>query len=359
MMPILAMKNLIIRYGRQVLLNVPEFQVEENELLAVIGPNGAGKSTLLLALSGLRKPDEGSITYRSRVLYQNSNLDYRRSVALVLQEPLLLAESVYANVASGLRFRRLKESEIRKRVEHWLEVLGIAHLRSRSALRISGGEAQRVSLARSLALEPDILFLDEPFSALDAPTRRSLALDLKAILDQTKITTLMVTHDQDEAMLLGSRVAVMMDGKIYQSGAPEQVFSSPCSAEVASFVGIETVIAGKVETVDRGMVVIRIPGGCVEAVSDMHPGTKVLVCLRPEDVTLSLQKDGGWTSARNQLTGQVTQILPQGALVHVVLDCGFPLTALITRTSAANLRLKTGDEVQAAFKASALHLIPR
>jgi tungstate transport system ATP-binding protein len=357
MTALLEIHDLLIQRQGQPVLSIDRLDVEGGEILAVIGPNGAGKSTLLLALARLLQPTTGHILFRGQPIPHD--LAYRRRIALVLQDPLLLNTSVYNNVAAGLRFRRLPRGAIDSRVRDWLHRLGIDTLRDRPAPRLSGGEAQRASLARALVLQPELLLLDEPFGALDAPTRARLIDDLQILLKSTATTTVFVTHDQDEAMLLGDRVAVLLDGRLRQIGAPETIFSAPADAEVAAFVGVETVIAGRVTQALEGLLTIEAHGFTLEAVGEFSAGRSVLFCLRPEDVTLWVEAGMGRSSARNHLTGRITRMSPQGPLVRVIVDCGFPLVSLVTRASARQMGLEEGQPVTATFKASAVHLIPR
>jgi tungstate transport system ATP-binding protein len=234
---LLELHGLRVLRDRRPVLEIEHLAVESGEVLAVVGPNGAGKSSLLLALARLLKPERGEIRFDGRPAGDLSDLAYRRRIGLVLQEPLLLDTSVFENVAAGLRFRRLPKDEIARRVETWLGRLGIAVLRRRPAARLSGGEAQRVSLARAFALQPQLLLLDEPFSSLDAPTRARLLDDLGALLSETGTTTVLITHDLKEAARLAGRVAVLLDGRLRQVGTPEEVFAAPADAEVAAFLG--------------------------------------------------------------------------------------------------------------------------
>jgi molybdopterin-binding protein len=357
--PILEIHSLEVKRAGNPVLNVEHLALINGEVLAVIGPNGAGKSTLLLAIARLIKPDAGRIEFRGQPLEAQDELTYRRRIGLVLQDPLLLDTTVFNNIATGLRYRRLPRAQVAWRVEEWLDRLGIAHLSSRPARKLSGGEAQRVSLARALALQPELLLLDEPFSALDAPTRTRLLDDLQSLLAATRITTVFITHDQDEAMLLGHRVAVLLAGHLRQVGPPQQVFSAPADGDVAAFVGVETVIAGQVVDSSQGKLVIKTDGLLLEAVGELDVGRRVLFCLRPEDVTLWPAGGSPASSARNRLNGTIQRMTPVGPLVRVVLDCDIPLVALITRASAGEMGLTEGMQVTAAFKASAVHLIPR
>lgn len=356
---ILNVHDLLIQRGERSVLTVDRLQVAEGEVLAVIGPNGAGKSTFLLALARLLRPVQGRITFRGKPLETLGELDYRRRIALVLQEPLLLDTSVFENVAAGLRYRRLPKSEVNLRVGEWLTRLGVAHLSDRRARRLSGGEAQRVSLARAFAIQPEILLLDEPFSALDAPTRMRLLEDFQSLLAETPVTTLFITHDLDEALLLGDRVAVLLGGRLRQVGPPEDVFNAPADEDVAAFVGVETVIPGRVIESVEGVLVVEAGELHLEAVGEAAPGRLVLLCLRPEDVTIWPKDGSPSSSARNRLAGRVVRTAPQGPLVRVSVDCGFPLVALVTRASARELDLSEGKPVTAAFKASAVHVITR
>lgn len=359
MQTILRVEDVSVRRGGQLALDAPWLEVTEGETLALIGPNGAGKSTLLLVLAKLIEPDQGRLYFRDQQITKENTLVYRRKVGMVMQEPLLLDTTVEENVATGLRFRGISQPEIDKRVAHWLDRLGIASLRRRRARELSGGEAQRTSLARAMALNPEILFLDEPFSAMDAPTRERLLADFYGLLGETAMTTIFVTHDRDEALLLGDRVAVLLDAQIRQIGKPNLVFSAPSDPEIARFVGVETVVEGQVQEVNEGLAQIKVNGFHLEAIGQVTAGQPVLVCLRPEDVTLWKGSKSTGSSARNTLPGKIIRMTPQGPLERVVIDCGFPVVALITRASMLEMQLKIGMPVNARFKASAVHVIAR
>jgi molybdopterin-binding protein len=362
MSALLEVENLQVQRGGQPVLTVGRLTVQEGEVLAVIGPNGAGKSTLLLALSRLLRPERGAIRFRGRTLEGIGDLPYRRRLALVLQESLLLDVSVYQNVAMGLRFRGLPRHQVRERSDAWLERLGIAHLRNRSARRLSGGEAQRVSLARAFAIQPELLMLDEPFSALDAPTRLRLMEDFQSVLAETGLTTLFITHDRDEAIFLGDRVAVLLEGGLRQVGPPQEVFTAPRDPQVAAFVGVETILPGEVIASQDGHLVVEAGGERLEAVGQLPVGRNVFLCLRPEDVTLwgdHNQLSSTQSSARNRMDGSIQRMIPQGPLYRVVVDCGVQLVALVTRSTVLEMALEVGMPVHVTFKATAIHIIPR
>jgi tungstate transport system ATP-binding protein len=280
-------------------------------------------------------------------------------MASVFQEPLLLNASVYDNAALGLRLRGLDRRSIERRVQPWLERLGIDHLVRRRARSLSGGEAQRTSLARALALDPEILFLDEPFSPLDPPTREGLLLDLERILRETGITTVFVTHDRDEAFMFGDRVAVLIGGKLLQTGPTTEVFAHPVNLEVAHFVGFDTKISGVVESASDELAQVRFNGGSAQVVGNFQAGEQLFLCLRPEDITVSLPgAEDPKSSTRNRLKGKALKVTPWGAHYRVALACGENrLVAFITRPSFLELNIAEGDEVVASFKASAVHVI--
>jgi len=348
---------LVTRDGRRV-LDIPALQLREGEVLSVIGPNGSGKTTLLLSLAQLLPHSGGEILFRGKAMRRGSEtLAYRRRTATVFQEPLLLDTSVENNIATGLRLRGLANSFVSARVEEWLARFYIAHLAKRSARTLSGGEAQRVSLARAFVLRPEILFLDEPFAALDAPTKMAVIEDVERVIRETGVTSVFVTHDRNEALALGDRIGVLMAGGIQQLDTTAAVFHSPANEEVAAFVGVETVVPGTIVMCGEGLARVDIGGVFVEAIGDYPLGQRVLVCLRPEDITLSTVADGPATSARNRLPGVVAKLNPSGPLVRVAVDCGFTLVAAITNQSVADLGLRIGAKIEASFKASAIHLI--
>jgi tungstate transport system ATP-binding protein len=253
---VLGVRDLGVVRGGRLLLAVEDLQILAGQTLTVVGPNGAGKSTLLLALARLVHPERGTITFAGRPLAKGGDLAYRRRIGLVLPAPLLLTTSVFDNVAAVLRFRGVAAAETRERVEQWLERLSIGHLRDRPAGQLSTGEAQRVSLARAFVLDPDLLFLDEPFASLDPGTRAELTDDFDRLRRGASTTCVLVTHDLNEAMRLGDRMAVLLDGRIRQCDVPARVMSAPADEDVAAFVGTPAGIRGRVVAARDGLVVV-------------------------------------------------------------------------------------------------------
>ena len=233
---LIAINNLLVRRGGRETLKVDSLNITRGETLVIVGPNGAGKSTLLLVLARLIKPDSGEIIFDGNPLAQINSLDYRRRISFVFQAPLLMDMSVEGNVALGLKFRGVSKDETQARVMKWLKQLGIESLAKRRAGELSGGEAQRVSLARAFVLEPELMLLDEPFSSLDPPTRAKLLDDLSALLTKDHRTAIFVTHNLKEAAQLGSRVAVIVEGKLRQVGTARQIKAKPADETVAAFL---------------------------------------------------------------------------------------------------------------------------
>jgi tungstate transport system ATP-binding protein len=357
---ILAVRNVVVERGDVRVLDIPKLAVRRGEILSLIGPNGAGKSTLLLTLACLLRTTQGQIFFNDQHVSEKSvSSYYRRRLAMVFQEPLLFDATVYENVASGLKIHGMKAGEIKPIVEEYLERFGISHLIKRSARKLSGGEAHRTSLARAFAIKPEIIFLDEPFSSLDPPTKESLMFDLERILRETKTTAVMATHDQTEALRLSERLAVMINGHIAQIGEPSEVINHPIDEFVASFVGTETILMGTVEEKQSGSFIVSVNGHEVEVAGTAKPGERVILCVRPENVTVSKSVTSTYTSARNHFSGEINQINPAGFIQRLHINCGFPLVSYITSRSLEELSLKTGDDVVVSFKATAIHAITK
>lgn len=221
--------------NKTILRNI-DFHLFPGECVGLIGPNGCGKSSLLKILAFLETPSSGSLYFQGQAVPKSVPLPIRRRIAIVFQEPLLLNTGVFDNVGIGLKIRGLSKEKIRERVDYWLEQFGVSHLSKQSARSLSGGEAQRVSLARAFALEPDVLFLDEPFSALDAPTKEGLRLDLAQVFKATQTTTVLVSHDFKDIAQLTNRALILLKGQVMAEGTPSALLKSPQNEEVERFL---------------------------------------------------------------------------------------------------------------------------
>lgn len=221
--------------NKKPILHKVNLEIEKGECIGLVGPNGSGKSSLLKILALLEPPTSGKILFNNQEIPSNIPLEIRRRIAVVFQEPLLLNMNVFHNVAVGLRIRQLSKVQIEETVQYWLDAFGISHLSKQHVRSLSGGEAQRVSLARAFALDPEILFLDEPFSSLDAPTIEELLLDLNRVFQSTGITSLIVSHDFREIKHLTNRVYVVLNGEIRISGLTTEVLSNSQNTGVQGF----------------------------------------------------------------------------------------------------------------------------
>jgi len=355
---LLEARDLRVARGGTEVLRIPSLTVTAGETVAIVGPNGAGKTSLLLALASLIRPFAGEVLFRGEAVgFAGSGTGYRRRLAMVFQEPLLFDATVFDNVAAGLRIRGVSRRETAELVGAALKRFRIGHLAARSARKLSGGEAQRTSLARAFATGPELLLLDEPFVALDPPTRQALTEDLEKILRESGIATVMATHDQAEALRLADRMAVMHAGSIVQCGTPLEVMSRPANEFVATFVGMENVFTGTVGAGGSGLLTLTVGGATVEVVGEGVPGEEAVICVRPENVLVTTADPDRTTSARNVFGGRVVKIVRLGLFNKVYLDCGIILTAAITNQSLDELALHPGSPVYASFKATSVHLV--
>jgi tungstate transport system ATP-binding protein len=356
---LLALRDVTVEYGHRTALLVSSLDVHAGEVLALIGPNGAGKSTLLRVMGLLQEPTAGKVFFRTQESDPRNALYLRRRMASVFKEPLLLNASVYENAALGLRLRGLKTRETEARLRPWLERLGIDHLAERRVRTLSGGEAQRTSLARALVLDPELLLLDEPFSALDEPTRDGLLDDLQRVLRMIKTTTVFVTHDRNEAFRLANRVGILLEGKIVQLGPGDEVFSRPNSEKAADIMGFENRIQGVVQSIADGIAVIRFSDGSAAARGEFPPGTRVIMCIRAEDVSLircDEKRDSSWDL--NRFRGKVTCVSAGMLQYRVAVNNGnIVMKAAISGSRLRDLDLCEGNRVVATFEASAVHLV--
>ena len=329
--------------------------LDQPSVTVLFGPSGAGKTTVLRSMAGLEQPDAGTIRCGAEVWYDGSRgfqlAPQKRHVGYLSQDYAVFPHlTVKANVAYGLR--------------HWsadglLARFGLTELADRHPRQLSGGELQRVALARALARHPRLLLLDEPLSALDAPTRLRLRGDLRELLTGVRIPAIVVTHDRTEALALGDSIAIMIGGRLRQAGAVDRVFECPADAAVAEAVGVETICPARVVSRSGGLMTVEIGPARLVAVdtADAHP--EVFACIRAESVTLERNVSGNPTSARNHLPGRIVSVAAEGPLARVVLDCGFRLTAIVTRQSEEEMGLREGEQVTAVVKATSIRVVPR
>jgi molybdate transport system ATP-binding protein len=310
----------------------------------VFGPSASGKTTLLRVIAGLERPDQAVIRFRGRS-WDGLSPQQRRAGFLFQDYALFPHLTVAGNVAFAATPERASQA---------IEKFGLGAIAGRFPRELSGGQQQRTALARALAASPDLLLLDEPLSALDAPTRLLLRKELRAMLLAAGVPAIVVTHDRMEALALGDWMAVMVDGRVHQAGPVQEVFRRPADREVAASIGVENVLAGEVSGREAGLCTVSLGGARLQCVDGGESG-RVFACIRAEDVAISQTKNH--STARNHLAGRICSVVAEGPLARVELDCGVPVTALVTAQSAAELRLAAGDRVTAIIKTTAVHLV--
>ncbi len=326
---------------------------------ALFGPSGCGKTTMLRSIAGLERPEAGAISWRDDKWFDAKERVFvqpqKRHIGMLFQDYALFP---FMRVAENICYG-LDDEAAKKALGPLLERLLIPGLERRMPHELSGGQQQRVALARALIRKPRLLLLDEPLSALDMPTRVALRLELRKLLKSEGIPSVVVTHDPVEAMALADKIVVMSAGRTLQKGSVEEVFSHPASLEVAKIVGAETLLQGEVEgRASDGVLAIRAGNARLFA-SEPQGGAegRVVVCIRADDVILQKPGETLASSARNRLPGAIISIAQEGALVRVSLDCGFPLTALVTKQAVAELGLAEGSKIVALIKATSIHLL--
>ena len=346
-------------YGERKVLQDLNLGIGKGEVFALIGPTGAGKTTFLRIIDLLEVPGAGEIYFDGKCIPRSGKqrLEIRRRMSFIHQKPQVFNLSVYDNVACGLRWRGEKRDRIAEKVDCILEMVGLEGYKNRNARTLSGGEAQRVALARSLVLEPEVLLLDEPTANLDPVSTAKIEQLISHVARQHNTTMIMATHDMSQGQQLADRIAVLLDGKIVQTADATCVFRSPKTKEVASFVGVENIIEGVITANTGGVVMVDVGGSAIQAVSAYRVGEEVYACIRPEDITLALFETQ--SSARNSFFGRVTGVVTVGPLTRVEIDCGLRLVALVTRISAEELNLRNGRGIWASFKATGVHLIKK
>ncbi|WP_417555708.1 ABC transporter ATP-binding protein [Microbacterium sp.] len=300
-MPEIRVSHMAKTFGDVKVLNDIDFEVKDGEFFTLLGPSGCGKSTTLNSIAGLEDPTEGSISIGDRMLVDRANKVYvpteERNLGMVFQSYALWPHmTIRKNLAFPLNIRRAGKAETAARIQEALDKVGLAHLAERYPHQLSGGQQQRVALARALVYSPSVLLLDEPLSNLDAKLREQARAWLKRLQSDLGITTLYVTHDQDEALTLSDRIAVMFNGVMAQIGTPKDIYEHPASAEVAGFVGSCNFLIGTVERMlgDEVEVRLRATGETVHVATDQHwsAGSPATIAIRPEKLRILTEQPG-------------------------------------------------------------------
>jgi len=346
----IIIKNLKVNLGDFLLRDV-NLDIKPGEYFIILGPTGAGKTVLLEAIAGLYPVLEGEVWIGDREI--SSLSPEKRGISIVYQDQVLFPHfSVEENIAFGLKVRKYPKNEVKANIDNMAEMVGISHLLKRSPITLSGGEKQKVALARALVTEPEVLLVDEPLSALDPETKEGMQRELREMHRRVKVTVIHVTHDFEEAVALGHRVAVLNDGCIAQVGTPEEFLRRPSSEFVARFALSRNIFSGRVVGIEDGCALIDIGG--TKLIATTESKDDVRLSLRPEDILISPEPLR--STARNCFQGVVSDIADRGSVVYVTVSLPPDFICLITRQAFDELELRKGVRVWITFKASAIHV---
>jgi len=334
---IFKVRNLKKIYNNKIVLDVDNLNFQEGKIYAIVGPNGSGKTTLLNILNLLEKPNEGQIFFYDQEITNKSNsdnLEIRRKITLVNQDPFLFHFTVYDNIAYGLKIRSIPPKVQKSRIRSALNIVGLSGFKDRKANQLSGGEAQRVVIARALVIEPEVLFLDEPTANIDQKYIDIVERIIKKIKKEIKTTVVFTTHDLSQAYRLADEVISLLDGKIIKQ-VPENL------------------LRGEIVEEENGLKRFKTMGNIKFAIVSEKIGL-AYISIDPRDIILSYEQFQ--SSARNSFLGKITKIIEQNHLVKLEIDIGVPLVVIITRESFFMMNLNLGSKVYLTFKASAVKL---
>jgi len=313
--------------------------IKKGEYFVLLGPSGAGKTLVLELMAGLIRPDSGNI----------SGLDGIKK-GLIYQDYMLFPHlNVFGNIAYGLKVRKIAKEEIILSAKKTAEELGIAGFLNRPVDTLSGGEKQRLAIARALAVKPDVLLLDEPTAALDFSTRSQIQALFLRLHRKYQSTFVHVTHDFEEALALGDRIALLIDGQIVQVGSPDEVFKNPATAKAADFLGYKNIFSGRIK--DNFLDL-----GTLKIFTVVEKAEHAYIAIRSDDIILS--PGHLRSSARNSFPGKIIRLIPRLSSIEVVVDAGIPFHAEITQKSLSEMNLQEGKPIWLTFKAASIRVFP-
>jgi ABC-type Fe3+/spermidine/putrescine transport system ATPase subunit len=357
---VIELRDVVKRFGQAVAVDRVTFTVAAGETVSLLGPSGCGKTTTLRLIAGFEEPDQGVIEIAGESMA--GKRPYERNVGLLFQHYALFPHMTVAqNIAYGLKHRHWPKAEIGDRVTEMLRLVQLQGFQDRRPGQMSGGQQQRVALARVLATKPKLVLLDEPLSALDAKLREELRVELKQILAAVRSTTIVVTHDQDEAMSLADRIIVMNRGRIEQQGTPDEIYAQPRTPFVAAFIGRANWFHGRISgdagdglcqlVTDAGTrLAITNPGGA--------DGMSWSACIRPERVTVMTGPEAAGGPGENRLPGQVVDVVNMGAELHYIVD-GADGHFIVVEPNRAGPRVRRGERIHLLFRAEDCVVLPR
>ena len=365
-----SISNVRRDYGAVVAVDDVSLDIGAGEFVSLLGPSGSGKTTLLMMLAGFEQPQSGSITIGGRDVTRVA--PNKRDIAMVFQKYALFPHMTAAeNIAFPLLMRNVDKAERASKVAKALEMVKLGGYGARKPAELSGGQQQRVALARAIVFDPPVILMDEPLGALDKKLRQHMQIELKQLQRRLGATVIYVTHDQEEALTMSDRVAVLNHGKLMQYGPPRELYDLPADAFVADFLGEMNFIDGTVTAIDGGSCTVALPGGGVSApaIAGLAKGDMVRLAIRPEFIELlpadavpaarSAAVDGGGVGGRTGITGTLAEVIFNGAIVVMVVELrdGSMVTATLNAHTAPDLA--PGRTVAATWPANAARLFPR
>ena len=355
------LENVGKRYGEQWVVRNVDLNIQRGEFFTFLGPSGCGKTTLLRMIAGFVQPDEGLVCLDGQAV--NQVPPWRRDVGMVVQSYALWPHlSVFDNVAFGLRERKVARDEINRRVAAAFDQVDLKGAEMRRPSQLSGGQQQRVALARTLVIQPRVLLLDEPLSNLDAKLRIDMRLELQKLQRDLGLTTIYVTHDQEEALAMSTRIAVINQGQVVQQGEPRAIYEQPANDFVAAFIGQSNLLSATIDRVLAHSIAVTIEGGMkIELATPMAPaklnaGDTLFVSVRPEAIELSDAGDPAGDA--NRITGKIVASAYQGAFVeYEIAVLGKTVKARVANPKGKPL-FQRGDRVSLNFAAADLLWVP-
>ncbi|HHY47479.1 MAG TPA: ABC transporter ATP-binding protein [Firmicutes bacterium] len=347
-MPDVELRGVTKMFGKDtVAVDNVNLEVEAGEFISLLGPSGCGKTTTLRMIAGFEEPTTGQIIIKGKDMTRVP--PYYRNTGMVFQNYALFPHRTVAeNVAFGLKMRGLNREEIKRRVDEALRMVEIPNLADRYPRQLSGGQQQRVALARAIVIQPSVLLLDEPLSALDKKLREQMRGEIKRLQNRIGITTIFVTHDQEEALTLSDRIVIMNKGKVIQVGTPTELYRKPVNTFVADFLGTSNIITGKVQELAAGFVTINTDGGfTIKVVREdnmaLKTGQELTVSIRPENMSLTGQPGPGM----NSQPGRVRDVFFMGATVryNILVDNSDQVLTVDEQNVGGSRLYKPGDQV--------------
>ncbi|UCC33564.1 MAG: ABC transporter ATP-binding protein [Candidatus Bathyarchaeota archaeon] len=346
-------KDITKRYGTRTVLDTLNLEVEKGEFLTIVGPNGAGKTTLLRILACIEKPTKGELHIEGVKVDDRNRNQFRRKITMVFQRNVLFSTSVYNNIAYGLKLRNCSKEETNNRIKNALRLVKLEGYETHPANKLSGGEQQRVSLARALVLDTELLLLDEPTANLDPETTSIIEEAVTQVNREQNITVVMATHNMFQARRTTRKVALLLTGKITEVGTVDETFGSP-SKKLATFTRLENVFSGTSKILEEGTSLIDIGNGLhIEA--SVRKSGKIHIFVRSKDIILSKRPLN--SSARNVFKGRIVGITDLGSIVELRADIGKEFVVQITKRSFGEMALNLDSYVFLTFKASSVHVV--